>query len=74
MCCLQYLTVLLCLLVHSKSGDAMRNEHLFKIEGQIQIISAKDKTWMSDIKILVEGGRYRGYIRYLCIIDILMYS
>ncbi|XP_025084952.1 ER membrane protein complex subunit 7-like [Pomacea canaliculata] len=39
------------------------DESNFKIEGRIYVSSSKDKDWVSNTRVLVDGGKYRGFIR-----------
>ena len=37
----------------------------FKIDGKIDLTVAKDKDWMTQTRVLVDGGEYLGYLRYI---------
>lgn len=35
----------------------------FRIEGKVEVLSARDKEWMTNTRILVDGGEYLGFLR-----------
>ena len=36
----------------------------FKIDGRAYVSSSKEKDWVSNTRVLIDGGRYRGFLRY----------
>lgn len=41
----------------------LENSDRFKIEGNVDLVSAKDKEWLSWTRVLVDGGDYIGLLR-----------
>ena len=35
----------------------------FKIDGKVFVTSADDKSWVSNTRVLLDGGKYRGFLR-----------
>ncbi|XP_076446548.1 endoplasmic reticulum membrane protein complex subunit 7-like [Babylonia areolata] len=35
----------------------------FKIDGRVFVTSSKEKDWVSNTRVLIDGGKYRGYLR-----------
>ena len=45
------------------SGSELLDSGTFKIEGKVEITTARDKDWIQNTKILVDGGQYVGHLK-----------
>ncbi|KAK7482932.1 hypothetical protein BaRGS_00025832 [Batillaria attramentaria] len=66
----QFYQIILCFLVFGLScfGNATEiidtlDKTNFRIDGKVYVSSSKDKDWVSNTRVLVEGGKYRGFVR-----------
>ena len=65
----QFFLTLFCFLLLSlhfgKGADIIEapDKTNFRIDGKVYVTSSKDKDWVSNTRILVEGGKYRGFLR-----------
>ena len=41
------------------------NKNSFRIDGKVYVTSSKDKDWVSNTRVLIEGGKYRGFLRWV---------
>lgn len=65
----QFFQILFCFLLfslHFGSGAETieaPNKNSFRIDGKVYVTSSKDKDWVSNTRVLIEGGKYRGFLR-----------
>ncbi|XP_060084489.1 ER membrane protein complex subunit 7-like [Ylistrum balloti] len=57
--------VLILLAVVTVGGTRSDGEQkkLFSLEGKVELLSANDSSWISKTRVLVNGGKYQGFIR-----------
>ena len=58
------LTTIIHLIVASESEELL-NQQYFKIEGKVIVpfTSTGDKDWLTNTKVLVDGGQHLGFLR-----------
>lgn len=38
---------------------------LYSVDGKVDMLTAKDSSWLSLTRILVDGGKYQAFLRYV---------
>ena len=53
-------------IVYVKSEtDEPKSDQLFKIEGKISVPYAMEQEWVANTRVLVDGGKYIGFLRFV---------
>jgi len=57
------LVAILCIFIVFADVDEIKSDQVFKIEGKISIPFAMESEWVPNTRVLVDGGKYLGFIR-----------
>lgn len=57
---LAVLNVIICQEISDLEGTG-----LFRIDGKVDLVSHRDKEWLTSTRVLVDGGEFVGYLRYV---------